>query len=366
MKHDIAVIDLRQERARGGRYLLIGTLVALLMMLVAFATAAHAQVSSHAPTGIAPASAPASAPQVATPQISDRPVAKVNGAVLTDRDLLREMYAIFPYAKQHNGFPKSQEAAIRQGALEMIIFEELVYQDAERRKVAVPATRVNQAEQAFRGQFSTPDEYQAYMQSEMHGSRQALRKQIERSILIDQELKAEVDAKSSISLAELQAYYQKNSARFQQPESFAFQSISILPPRTATPEQQKEGKKRADEALRQAKATKTYQDFGLLAEKISEDDFRVNMGDHKPTPREQLPPQVVKALSTMPVGQVSGLIQIENAYTIVRLTSHTLARKQPFSEVKPQLKDELQKSKYEQLRAGLAKRLRANAKIEVL
>ena len=226
-------------------------------------------------------------------------------------------------------------------------------------------TRVNQAEQAFKGQFSTPDEYQAYMQSEMHGSRQALRKQIERSILIDQELKAEVDAKSGITLAELQAYYRKNASRFQQPESFAFQSISILPPRNATPDQQKEGKKRADEALRQAKATKSYQEFGLLAEKISEDDFRVNMGDHKPTPREQLPPQVVKALSG-PVGQVSGLIQIENAYTIVRLTNHTLARKQPFSEVKPQLKDELQKSKYEQLRAGLAKRLRANAKIEVL
>ena len=39
-----------------------------------------------------------------------KPVARVNGTVLTDRDLLREMYAIFPYAKQHNGFPKAQEA----------------------------------------------------------------------------------------------------------------------------------------------------------------------------------------------------------------------------------------------------------------
>lgn len=362
MKPEMAIIDIRRERARDGKYLLIGTLVAVLMTLLAFETAAHGQVSSHAPTGIVPASTP----QVAAQQISGRPVARVNGAVLTDRDLLREMYAIFPYAKQHNGFPKSQEAAIRQGALEMIIFEELVYQDAERRKVAIPASRVNQAEAAFRGQFSTPDEYQQYMQAEMGGSRQALRNQIERSILIDQELKAEVDQKSAISLAELQAYYQKKSARFQQAESFAFQSISVLPPRNATPGQQKEGKKRADDALRQAKAMKTYQDFGLLAEKISEDDFHVNMGDHKPTAKDQLPPQVVKALSTMQVGQVSGLIQIENAYTIIRLTSHNLPRKQPLSEVKVQLKDELQKAKSEKLRSSLAKRLRANAKIEVL
>ena len=35
----------------------------------------------------------------------------MNGAVLTDRDLLREMYTIFPYAKQHNGgFPQAMES----------------------------------------------------------------------------------------------------------------------------------------------------------------------------------------------------------------------------------------------------------------
>ena len=84
---------------------------------------------------------------------------RVNGAVLTDRDLLREMYAIFPYARQHNGFPKAQEASIRQGALEMIIFEELVYQEAERRKLTISATKLNQAEAEFRKQFHSPDEY---------------------------------------------------------------------------------------------------------------------------------------------------------------------------------------------------------------
>ena len=39
-------------------------------------------------------------------QVSDKAVARVNGAVLTDRDLLREMLQIFPYANQHNGFPE--------------------------------------------------------------------------------------------------------------------------------------------------------------------------------------------------------------------------------------------------------------------
>ncbi len=68
----------------------------------------------------------------------------------------------------------------------------------------------------------------------------------------------------------------------------------------------------------------------------------------------------------MKPGQVSDLIQIEQAYTIVRLNAHTMPKKQSYEEVKGQLRTELQKSKYEQLRAALNKRLRANAKVEVL
>ncbi len=206
------------------------------------------------------------------------------------------------------------------------------------------------------------------MQTEMHGSRQVLRKQIQRSLLIDQVLKAEVDDKSAVSLAELKAYYDKNPARFQQPESFNFQSISILPPRDAktSAEVVKENMKRAEEALRQAQATKSYQEFGLLAEKISEDDFRVNMGDHKAVGRDKLPPQIVNAALAMQSGQVSGLIQIENAYTIFRLNAHNPPRKQSLADVKNDLRTELQKSKYEQLRSNLAKSLRAKAKIEIV
>src|ERR1039458_4477896 len=335
------------------------------LLLLALSTGS-AQVASHAPTAIAnTTAAQVSAQQISAPQMSDKAVARVNGAVLTDRDLLREMYAIFPYARQHNGFPKSEEAAIRQGALEMIIFEELVYQEAVRRKLTVPPEKLNRAEADFRKQFKSPDEYQQYLQTEMHGSEQQLRKQIQRSLLIEQLLKSDVEDKSAVSRAEVKAYYDKNPARYTQPESFSFQSISIVPPLKPTAGQAQEAQKHAEDALRQAKATNSYQEFGLLAEKISEDDFRVNMGDHKVIALDKLPPQIVKAFSAMQPGQVSGLIQIESAYTIVRLNAHTPAKKQSLKEVESDLKVDLQKSKYEKLRSGLAKQLRAKAKIEV-
>lgn len=336
---------------------------ALLLLALSAATA---QIASHAPTGVANSTASQLPPaQMVAPQVSDKPVARVNGAVLTDRDLLREMYSIFPYAQQHNGFPKAQEAAIRQGALEMIIFEELVYQEAVRRKMTVSPEKLKTAESEFRKQFKSPDEYQQYMQLEMHGSEAQLRQQMKRSMLIEQLLKDDVENRSTVTAVEVKAYYDKNGAKYTQPESYAFQSISVIPPLKPTPEQAKQAQNKAEDALRQAKTTKNYQDFGLLAEKISEDDFRVNMGDHKVIGRDKLPPQILKAFAAMQPGQVSGVIQIESAYTIVRLNAHAPGHKQSLDEVKADLKVELQKSKYEKLRSGLAKQLRAKAKIEM-
>ena len=126
-----------------------------------------------------------------------------------DKDLLREMYSIFPYARQHNGLPKAGEAGIRQGALEMIIFEEMVYQEAQRRKITIPPAKIDKAEAAFKQQFDSPDQFQQYMQQEMNGSRQQLRKSIERSLMIDQLLKQEVDNRSVVTPAEVKAYYDR-------------------------------------------------------------------------------------------------------------------------------------------------------------
>jgi len=291
----------------------------------------------------------------------------VNGTVLTDRDLQREMFTMFPYAQQHNGdIPPELLPGIRAGAMKMLVFEELVYQEALRRKMTVAPDRLNHAEVEFRRQFATPQEYQQFLNAEFQGSQQLLRDKIKRSLLIDQLLKAEVDKKSTVTLAEMKAYYDKNPAQFEYPESFAFQTITILPPAKATPAQLQEGRKRADDALRQAKTTKNDEDFGMLAEKISEDDYRVMMGYHKPVDRAKLPPLVVQALLKMQPGQVSDIIQVDQAYTILRLVKHIPAGKTTFAQAKESLQKELQQKKTNEVRASFDKQLQQGAKVEVL
>ena len=336
-----------------------------VMLVLMGVSAASAQVASHAPAevtagmGMKPSLAPAM-------EVSDKTVARVNGASLTDRDLLREMYLIFPYARQHNGFPKDMEPEIRRGALEMIIFEELVYQEATRLRLSIAPSKLAQAEKQFREQFPSEDVYQQFLRIEAKGSPQLMREKIRRSLLIEQVLKTDVGAKSMVSAAEARAYYDKNPQRFEHGESFSIQTISMIPPQNPSADIQKEVRKRAEDALRQAKATKSYREFGLVAEKLSDDDWHVNMGDRKEMAAGQLPPPLVAAALKMKVGDVSDLIQLGLSYTIFRLNGHTPAGKADFTAVKPQIQTDLQKAKYNELRSELHKRLRTNAKVEVL
>jgi parvulin-like peptidyl-prolyl isomerase len=333
---------------------------ALIGAVLLMSLSVSGQVASHAPTvGVTAKSA--------LPQPAGQPVARVNGAVLTDRDLQREIFSIFPYARQHGGsVPKELEPGIRKGALQMIIFEELVYQEAERRKMTVAPERLRRAEADFRKQFPTPDDYNSFLQAEFKGSQQAMRAKIRRSLLIEQLLKMEVDSKSAVSVAEAKAFYDKNPGSFQYPESFAIQTISFLPPEKATPSQLQEARKRAEETLPKAKAAKTYEEFGLLAEKVSEDDYHVMMGDHKAMTRAQIAPAVLQALLALQPGQVTGILQVENVYTIVRLNQHILPGKRKFEDEKEQLRKQLEKTKTNQVRANLDKKLKQKAKIEVL
>jgi hypothetical protein len=331
----------------------------VVVLFLITVTSAWAQVPSHTPTSTSSAFT-----ETTTFQPVGRAVVRVNGVALTDRDLLREMLSIFPYARVHNGFPKSMEADIRAGAMKMMVFEELVYQEARRRNMAVPSAQLAQATADFRKQFNTPQEYRDFIQQECKGSEKLLQAKVERSLLIDKFLKQEVTDKAVVSAAEVKTYFDQHQESFRLPESFSFQSISFLPRGNASA-QMDEARQRAKNALSQAKATTSYEQFGQLAERISDDDFRVMMGDHRLADRSKLPPVVVNALLAMQPGQVSNIIEFDaNAFTILRLNAHNPSHVESFETVKDSLRANLEKNKVEQLRRDLATKLSQSAKIE--
>jgi len=230
--------------------------------------------------------------------------------------------------------------------------------------MTIAPERILREEKKFQRQFSSREEFNDYLKTDMDGSEAKLRQQIKRSLLIEAMLKNEVQNKAVASPIEVRRYYDKNPKLFSHEENFAIQTISLLPPADANPETMKEMRKRAEAIFQQAQATKNYEEFGLLAEKVSEDDFRVDMGDHRTVTRAKLPPEVVKAALAMKPGDVSPLLQLGTAYTMFRLNAHSLPGETKFADVKADLTVRLQKQKYEHLRVALDQRLHQNAKIQ--
>ncbi len=352
-------------------------LCAALVVMMAVGTASAQLVSAHGSGGAKATASPLpviSNPHVAAAkpaqmvpamQVTGKAVARVNGVDLIDRDLVQEMYNLFPYASQHSGFPKTLEPEIRRGALQMIIFEELVYQEAMHRHMTIPAADLATAEKEFRKQFASQEAYRQFLKTETNGSEAAMREKIRRAMLIEALLNKEINGPAQITTVQAKTEYEKDIAQYKHGEIVHIQSISLMPPSQAKAVQD-EAKKRAEDALKQARQAKNYRDFGLLAEKFSDDDYRVNMGDHKPMELSMLPPPIVQALAKMKPGDVSELIAFDGNYTIVRLDARTPAGTTPFAEVKTKLQSEMQKEKTEQLRTAFAQKLRQNAKIEVL
>ena len=336
------------------------TLISVFLILAALAAPAQAPapsiaaktVSTHATTQTKPTA---------------KVVARVNGAALTDADLQREMLAMFPYARQHGGkIPPSMEATVRVGALQMIEFEELVYQEAQRRKMEINPARLDHAMAEFRQQFDSEAKFQEFLKAELHGSRKNLRHKIQRSLLIDQLLDLEVTRKSSISDQEIRSYYDKNTAEFHVAERVAIQTISVVLPDDASPKDEANTRRRAEDVLRQAKAAKSYEEFGALAEKASDDEWRVMMGDHGAIEEGKMPAPVAKVAFAMKPGQISDLIRAENSFCIVRLNSHEAAKQLPFEQVRAQIKKNLQARRVDQLRSALNRQLRKTAKVTEL
>lgn len=336
--------------------------ICTLVLATSASIGASAQMTtSHAARKPAPKPVTASVPSVG------KPVAKVNGTVLTDRDLLRQMLTDFPYARQHGGkFPKGMEGDMRDKALTEIVFDELVYQEALRRKLTIPPAKLDSEVAAFRKQFASKEDFQKYLQAEQGGSMANLREKSKRALLIEKVLQTDVKQKSKVMESEVRAYYDKNPDHFRKGETISIQTISLVIPDDATEKQKTEIRKRAEELLKQAKATKDYEGFGVLAEKSSEDDWRVMMGDHHTIFRGTMPASVEKVAFALKPGQTSDLIQTENSWCIVRLNAHEDARLMPYAEVHAQIKQDMEAQRSMEARRQLAARLQKNAKIELL
>jgi len=315
-----------------------------------------------APSGTAVEGAGTEAP--AKPPLTE--IARVNGVVLTQAQLDQEMQRLFPYYSIHGGrVPAGAEAEIRQKAIHDLVLHELVYQEARRRNLQVPSLTLQKRLQKIRQGFPSRQAYEAAA-IKQYGSVAAYERSLRRAMLVEQLWDAEVTRKSVVTEQAERGYYEGHKAQYVRPEAVWLQTITIAFPSSATAEQKQEARKIAEQTLVKAKAAKTYDEFGTLAEQLSQDDWRVMMGDHGWVHRGTVTPDLEPALFGMKKGETSGVLEYSSGYIILRANGYQPKRQMPFAEMAASIRQRLEMERREKRAKEFEQVLRSKAEVQML
>ncbi len=277
-------------------------------------------------------------------------VAKVNGTVLTQKNLDTELDRLIPQITFHRNVSPEKRKYYYGKALEEIITKELQYQDALAREMKPDKAKVEAQIERFKKRFKTKEAYKAALDKEGLTEDQ-LRAGIEKEMLIQSAIAKTVNEPAQMREAELKEYYEKNASKFKQPEAMRLRLIST-----------KDEKKVRDILAK----LKDGDDFGELAYNMSEDDYRVKSGDIGYVHKGRMLPEIEDAASKLKVGELSEPIKADNRWYLVKVEDRKPEHQMSFEEVKGKLKKELEAERAAELKKKWIEGLKAKAKIEVL
>lgn len=149
-----------------------------------------------------------------------------------------------------------------------------------------------------------------------------------------------IGADLAISEAEAKVWYEGNKARFQQPEERRASHILIS---AADQAEKPKAKARAEELLSQIQKTPAI--FAELAKKNSQDPgSAAKGGDLGFFGRGMMVKPFEDATYGLKEGEISGIVESDFGFHIIKLTGIHPAKEKPFAEVKAEIEDELKKA----------------------
>ena len=288
------------------------------------------------------------------------PVARVNGVAIPAADLQKALTA-FSKSPSAAQVPPGQEKAVQQFLLNQMIGGELMYQVAKNTPVKDQDKQINDALGKLKARFKTDDEYKKGLQ-EQGLNEKDLRELIRRNVIIENHIEQMVVPKQTVSDAEVKEFYDKNPETFTQPEQVRASHILITVDATATDADKKAAKEKAEGFLKQVKAGA---DFAKLAQENSGCPSSKQGGDLGYFGKGQMVKPFEETAFAMKTGDVSGVVETQFGYHIIKLTEKKSPSKIPFNDVKVRIADSLKRKKVSEAINATLEDAKKKAKIEV-
>ena len=325
--------------------------------------AASAQTqATPAPGPAAPANPAAAAAAAVKPVPAQLPdvVARVNGEAI-NRAALEEAVSEVE-ARAGQPMPADQRDRVLRAVLDQLIGYKLLVQETAARKTAVSDTDVEARIGQIRSQFPSEEIFQQQLQQRKMTLEQ-LRTDTRASLQITALLQAELDAKTAVTAEQVNDFYVKNPAAFQQGERVKASHILVRVQANADPAEREKARAKAAGLLADVKAGK---DFAALAKQYSDDPGSgAQGGDLGFFQRGQMVPPFEQAAFALAVGQTSELVTSDFGFHIIRVTDKQPGRTQTLDEVRPEIEQYLVGQNREQQTRLFVEALKAKGKVEI-
>jgi parvulin-like peptidyl-prolyl isomerase len=240
---------------------------------------------------------------------------------------------------------------LRREALDALIDEELLGQEAARLGIAAAPAEIDQALERMRANFKTPEAFARRLQQggfDEAGYRGYLARQLAVKRLVEERIQAGI----TVTDAEVRRFYRANPKRFAIPEQIRLRHILIA------------GDGGRCRALL-AQARRRGADFAELARRHSQAENAADGGEVGFVSRGQLPPDLDRAAFTLKPGQVSEPVETETGCHLLKLEGRR-SGVLPEAEAREPARAHLQGEKAQQRLREHLQGLRREGKVEVL
>ncbi len=327
-----------------------------------------------------PAVAPADPFRVNGKPIPDK-VASVNGVTLDSQLLISEIKVYRLMNRQKNKALSDKEMAeFSHQALSRLVDQELIYQEAQKKKITADPKLLEQRVQEVRKQFPSEEMLQTAL--DMQGLTMTLLKtKFEKQMVEEALIREEVVPNVKVSDPEVEAFYQEHLDKFQTPEQYEVHHIfaAALQPdahdQTIHDPALRKKAERLNILLDQDAAEKISDlhrqlqagaDFAELAKEHSEDGKSGSQGGSwGKVSLSELPESLAGELKKLKQNEISGPIRSPYGYHILKWTKIIPAGHVQLSEIKTDIMNALLREKTLSEHQKMISKMREQADIQL-
>jgi peptidyl-prolyl cis-trans isomerase SurA len=302
--------------------------------------------------------------------ILEQVLVKVNGEIITKTDL--EARQIAALRQKNPNLRPDNEAALQRALSEVTpavivdaVDEMLMVQRGKELGYTMNAEQFNNIIENIKkeNKIESDEALQAALKSE--GMTMAdLRRQLERTMLVQRVQQTEVMQKLQVTDTEMKAYYETHKDEFQTTPQVTLREVTINVPVSAkgvNVAQDDAAKAKADDVRTKIVAGEP---FARLAADYSDSGSKANGGLVGPLARTDLSEDLQKAIGGLKTGDVTPVLRTSRGYQIIKIENLQDTTVKPYDEARSEIADKIANGKRQGEYEKFIARLRAEAIID--